>query len=144
MGMDWIAEVPARWDDTKARIVGSAPAGSFPKLADVAAGTILGAEWWRVERDGETVGYGWMDAAWGWAPVLLVVVPEAQGTGVGAYIVEQLANEARKRGLRYIFNVVSATHPDPEGVSSWLKAHGFEPSASDATMLRRQVRPTDA
>lgn len=139
--MNWIAEVPATWDADKADVIGSVPEGCFPGLKNAEEGQFLGAEWWRVERDGEVVGYGWMDAAWGWAPVLLAVRADVQGQGVGAYIVDQLEAEARKRGLHYLFNVVAATHPDPDGVKAWLQAHGFEPSASDETMLRRKVRP---
>ena len=140
MSLSWIAENPAQWDADKRRVVGSAPSGSFPGLDGTDDGTILGAEWWRVEQDGQVVGYGWMDAAWGWAPVLLAVHPDAQGHGVGAFIVEQLDREAHKRGLRYIFNVIPATHPDRAGVKQWLESQGFEPSPSDETMLRRQVR----
>lgn len=139
MPLTWTAESLATWDADKARVIGAAPDGAFPDLAGREEGELLGAEWWRVEREGRVVGYGWLDATWGWAPILLAVDPDAQRDGVGAFIVQQLAKEAHKRGLAYLFNVIPATHPNKQGVRAFLEAQGFEQAPSDATMLRLKV-----
>ena len=139
MSLTWTPESLATWDADKAAVVGTAPAGAFPELEGKQDGELIGAEWWRVEQDGAVVGYGWLDAAWGWAPILLAVKPNAQRDGVGAFIVEKLKQEAHKRGLAYLFNVIPATHPDKEGVKAFLVAQGFEEAPSDPTMLRLKV-----
>jgi GNAT superfamily N-acetyltransferase len=137
MALNWISETPAKWDDDKQRIVGGAPDGVFE--IGGTPGSLVPGEWWRVEDGGKTVGYGWMDVTWGWAPVLVAVDPEAQRQGVGHFIMDQLESEAKKRGLHYIFNVIPATHPDPDGVAAWLESAGFESAQSDHKMLRRKV-----
>ncbi|MCO4748202.1 MAG: GNAT family N-acetyltransferase [Proteobacteria bacterium] len=139
MSLTWTAEGLATWDAAKANIIADAPAGAFPDLDGIGDGDMLGAEWWRVESDGTTVGYGWLDASWGWAPILLAVKADQRKSGVGAFIIENLQNEARTRGLAYLFNVIPATHPDKEGVTAFLAAQGFEPAPSDPTMLRLKV-----
>ena len=139
--MQWISESPPQWDDKKAEILGASPAGVF-RVAEAKAGDLLPGDWWRVEIDGEVVGYGWMDVTWGYAPVLVAVAPSARDKGVGSFIMDQLAAEAHKQGLAYIFNVIPVAHPDPKGLSSWLQGRGFEPSSSDDRMLRRQVNRT--
>jgi N-acetylglutamate synthase-like GNAT family acetyltransferase len=139
MPLTWTSEGLATWDAAKAAVINDAPNGAFPDLAAMSEGDLLGAEWWRVDKDGEVVGYGWLDASWGWAPILLAVKASERHSGVGAFIVERLQDEARKRGLAYLFNVIPATHPDKEGVTAFLTAQGFEPAPSDSTMLRLKV-----
>lgn len=134
--MDWSHENPARWDADKARVLADAPGVLDGDYAD---GQLVPGEWWRVSRDGVVIGYGWMDVTWGYAPILLVVAASERDSGVGGWIVDRLQEEARSRGLAYIFNVVPASVPDPEAVASWLLAHGFESSQSDGRMLRRKV-----
>ncbi len=138
MKWTWIRERPPYWDEPKARIVGGAPPGSLPPMAH-APGQILPGEWWRVEEDGEVVGYGWMDHAWGDAEVLLAVAPERQGRGIGAFILDRLEDEARALGVNYIYNVVRETHPARERVTRWLEGHGFRVSHED-NLMRRRVR----
>jgi GNAT superfamily N-acetyltransferase len=135
--MQWIHENPARWDDNKAAVLSSAP-GVYRGAQN--PGGLIAGDWWRVEADGQTVGYGWMDVTWGYAPVLLAVLPAHRKTGVGAFILDRLEDEARARGLAYLFNVIPPDLPDPEAVSSWLCAHRFESSQADGKLLRRQVR----
>jgi GNAT superfamily N-acetyltransferase len=137
MGLTWTRENPSRWDDDKQAIIGGAPEGSVQ--VDAADGELLPGAWWRVEDDGKTVGYGWMDVTWGYAPVLLAVDADAQGKGVGAFILDKLAAEAKAQGLAYIFNKIPTSHPEPERLGAWLQAHGFEAAASDSRMLRRHV-----
>jgi N-acetylglutamate synthase-like GNAT family acetyltransferase len=144
MALTWIQESPPYWDADKARIVGGAGAGIFqPSLTEREEGSLLPNDWWRVESDGKTVGYGWMDITWGDAEILLAVDPAARGRGVGTFILERLEAEARERGLHYIYNVVSDTHPDHDEVTQWLEARRFSAS-EDGKLLRAVVQPAAA
>ena len=85
MSMSWIHESPAEWDGDKARIVGGASPGVFdPRYAEASEGSLVPGEWWRVERDGRTVGYGWLDVNWGDAEILLAVDASERERGVGS------------------------------------------------------------
>ena len=138
MAWSWTHEGTARWDDDKERIVGGAPEGVFKRMTHV-PGKLVPGEWWRVsDADGTVVGYGWMDIVWGDGEVLLAVAPEAQKSGVGSYILEQLSKEAASRGLRYIYNTVRPTHPTGEAVSAWLTQRGFVADSS-GERLQKQV-----
>lgn len=136
--MQWIHENPPHWDDDKATIVGGVPSGVF-QVGPYGDGDLLAGEWWRVERDGAVVGYGWMDCTWGDAEILLAVAPDARGGGVGSFILDRLEREASTRGLNYLYNVVRETHPERDAVSRWLGARGFARSHDDES-LRRAVR----
>lgn len=138
MSFEWIHEDAPRWDEAKSAIIGGAPAGVF-NLANYRAGEVIPGEWWRVEQEGAVLGYGWMDAIWGEAQVLLAVDPAHRGRGVGTFILARLEREAAARGLNYLYNVVSPTHPDSRGITEWLKARGFDRSHDDES-LRRRVR----
>ncbi len=138
MARVWIHETPARWDPTKAAILGGAPEGAFP-ADERKHGDLLPGEWWRVEDDGAVVGYGWMDEVWGESQVLLAVDPRVRASGIGTFILDQLEREALKRGFRYLYNVVAPTHPDGQAVSRWLVRRGFRAS-EDGRELRRKVR----
>lgn len=124
MSLSWKHEPGARWDDDKQRILGGQPDGIFD-LEAMSPQKLLPGQWWRVERDGQTVGYGWMDNVAGDAEILLATDPQAQHQGVGSFILEQLEREAAARGLNYLSNVVRPTHPDPDGITRWLKKRGF-------------------
>ena len=132
----WIHEAPARWDAGKEAVLGGAPAGALDVEALRGAG-ILPGDWWRVEEDGRTVAYGFMDAVWGDAEILVAVGPGAQGQGVGAYVLERLEEEARARGLRYLYNVVPPTHPRGAEVTRWLTSRGFKSSEEGGVLRRR-------
>jgi GNAT superfamily N-acetyltransferase len=136
MKLDWIREQPANWDDDKARIVGGAPAGVFD-FGDMEPGAPLAGEWWRVDEDGATAAYAWIDTVWGDAEMLLAVDPARQGRGVGTFVLECLEMEAARRGLNYLYNVVRPSHPDKEGIAAWLEARSFEPGPDG--LLRRKV-----
>ena len=136
MSLSWIHENPPRWDAQKQRIIGGAPDGIF-ELPGWQAGDLLPGEWWRVVEDGEVAGYGWMDCTWGDAEILLVVEPGARGRGVGSFILERLEEEARARGLNYLYNVVPESHPEPERVTAWLGKRRF--SAVESGRLVRRV-----
>ena len=137
MSLTWTAEQPPRWDAEKQRIVGGVPEGSL-KIEGFSEGDSVPGEWWRVERDGRTIGYGWMDTTWDGAEILLAVDPQAQGGGVGAFILDQLDAETSEKGLNYMFNVVQAAPPRREAVTAWLEAHGFEGSGDG--QLKRHVK----
>jgi GNAT superfamily N-acetyltransferase len=137
MGLKWIHENPARWDAHKARVIGAAPAGVFD-FARYAAGDLLPGDWWRADDSGRAVGYGWMDATWGDAEVLLAVEPEAQKRGVGGFIMDRLEDEARTRGLNQLYNVIPPKHPEPEVLKAWLEKRHFRAS-EDGKVLRRVV-----
>ena len=133
---DWIRETPARWDADKHRVLG----GLAPELFGFGSpreGDALADEWWRVEDGGRVVGYGRLDDTWGDAEILVLVEPEQQRNGVGAFILEHLENEASSRHLNYIYNVVPDRHPDPETVTDWLTSRGFTPN--DVGELRKKV-----
>jgi len=136
MALSWIQEQPPRWNGPKLDIIGAAPEGAFD-FRHARVGDLLPGDWWRVEDDGRIVGYGWLDAVWGDAEILLAVAPADQGRGVGSFILEHLQTEARERGLNYLYNVVRETHPQRAAVTAWLERHGFQPSADGA--LRRAV-----
>lgn len=134
--MEWIRETPAAWDEGKAGVL----TGLDPALFGLGApqdGDALGDEWWRVEDAGEVVGYGRLDDTWGDAEILVLVAPGHRRAGVGRFVVSRLEAEACRRGLNYIYNVVPDGHPDPEQVTGWLAAHGFE--ANDVGELRKKV-----
>lgn len=132
----WIRETPARWDNDKERVLGSIAPKLFG-LGSPAVGDALGDEWWRVEDAGRVVGYGRLDDTWGDAEILVLVESERRCIGVGTFILDQLEREAGSRHLNYIYNVVPDGHPDPETVTSWLTARGFE--ANDVGELRKRV-----
>jgi len=140
MSLEWIREsgLPV-WDADKKRIVAGAPAGVFDtRYGQLAAGEQVPGEWWRVEEDGETVGYGWLEVVWGDAEILLAVAPDAQGKGVGTFVLEHLEREANERGLNYLTNVVRPTHPEAGKVTAWLQKRGFKAS-EDGRLLRGVV-----
>lgn len=137
MSLEWIHESPARWDPAKASVIGSAP----PRVFDFSkydAGALLPGDWWRVERSGKVLGYGWMDATWGDAEVLLCVSSDERASGVGTFIMDKLEEEARKRGLNHLYNVIPAAHPEPEQLRAWLTKRRYAPS-EDGKVLRRVV-----
>jgi GNAT superfamily N-acetyltransferase len=136
MSYQWIHESTPEWDDTKETIIGGAPDGIF-HLDNYRTGSVIPGEWWHVEADGEIVGYGWMDANFGDAEILLAVAPDRQGKGVGAFILERLEREASRHGLNYMYNVVAPSHPDRDGITAWLSARGFERSHDDESLKRR-------
>lgn len=139
--LTWIHESPARWDAGKARIVGDAPEGIFDtRYATLAGDALVPGEWWRVEEEGETVGYGWLEVSWGDAEILLATAPDKRGQGVGEFILRNLNDEAKARGLNYLTNVVRPTHPEAEALTRWLEARGFGP-ARDGRHVRAVADP---
>jgi GNAT superfamily N-acetyltransferase len=137
MTWHWIAEQDPRWDQEKAAALGDLPPTLFG-LGHPEVGRPLGDAWWRVEDDaGATLGYGRLDDTWGDAEILVVAAPAARGTGVGAFVLERLEQEAAARQLNYVYNVVPTRHPDGETVRDWLTAHGF--AATEVGELRKRV-----
>ena len=78
MALAWVREDTPVWDATKQSIVGGAPAGAL-EIARLGLGDLAPGEWFRVEEDGTTLGYGWMDCTWGDAEITLAVDPRRQG-----------------------------------------------------------------
>jgi GNAT superfamily N-acetyltransferase len=139
MALEWIKERTPTWDPDKARIVGAAPAGVFDaRYRTLREGGLVPGTWWRVQDAGVTVGYGWLDVVWGDAEILLAVEPGAQGRGVGAFVLERLADEARRLGLHRLYNIVRPTHPEGPKVTAFLVARGF--TVSEDGSLSRNVR----
>jgi ribosomal protein S18 acetylase RimI-like enzyme len=139
-GLVWIHETDPRFCEDKARVLGGAPKGAFDsRLLTAPPGALLPGAWWRVERDGRVVGYGWLDASWGDAEILLAVDPMEQGAGVGSFILDHLEHEARAMGLRYLTNIVRPSHPDGQTVAAWLGRRGFRAS-DDGRLLRAAAR----
>ena len=141
MSLSWIRENPAIWDANKRRIVLGAEGGVFEEsYGHLSEGSLVPGEWWRVESDGETVGYGWLDAVFGNAEILLATDPEHRKQGIGTFIVEHLDAEAKTRGLNYIYNVVQKSHPDPDEIRRWLEARGFV-GKEGGRLLKRATHP---
>jgi GNAT superfamily N-acetyltransferase len=137
VGLTWTRERAAVWDEGKRTVVGEAPAGIFDaRYRELPAGAPVPGEWWRIEEDGRLVGYGWLEVVWGDAEVLFAVAPAARRKGVGAFAVERLAEEARARGLRYMYNTVRPTHPDAAGLTAFLVKRGFKASEDGALRAR--------
>jgi ribosomal protein S18 acetylase RimI-like enzyme len=134
--LQWVHEDDPRWDADRERVFGSVPEGVF-RTAARTPGERLASDWWRAERDGRVVGYGWLDDVWGDAEILLAVEGEARSSGVGSFVLARLEEEAAARGLNYVLNVVRETHPDRAAVTAWFERHGFTP-AEDGR-LRKQV-----
>lgn len=134
--LSWVYEEDPRWDDDRRRVFATVPAGVFASASRV-RGERLGSDWWRVERDGRVVGYGWLDDVWGDAEILLAVEGGARDSGVGSFALRHLEDEAAARGLNYVVNVVRETHPQREQVTGWFLAHGF--AGTDDGRLRKRV-----
>ena len=132
----WVRERSATWDEAKRNIIGSVPSGVFDRrYTKLALGERLPGDWWRVEQSEKIVGYGWMDIVWGDAEILMAVSEKEQGSGLGTFILENLTNEAKNRGVNYVYNVVRPTHPDADTLRTWLEHRGFRASV-DGSLLR--------
>ncbi|MGK5173915.1 GNAT family N-acetyltransferase [Geodermatophilus sp. CPCC 205761] len=132
----WVADPDPHWDADRERVFASVPEGVFP-TAPGRPGERLAADWWRVEDGDRVLAYGWLDDVWGDAEILLAVEAGARGTGVGAFTLTRLEEEAAERGLNYVVNVVRDTHPERDAVTAWFLAHGFR--ADDEGRLRKRV-----
>ena len=136
MTRQWIREEPARWDQAKADAFGDL-GPDVVGLGRPDLDSPIGDQWWRVEDNGRTVGYGRLDDSWGNAEILVVVAPGDRGLGVGAFVLDELETEADRRHLNYLYNVVRPHHPDAERVITWLTSHGFAETADGE--YRKQV-----
>jgi N-acetylglutamate synthase-like GNAT family acetyltransferase len=132
----WVHEDDPRWDADRERVFATVPDGVF-RTAARAPGERLESDWWRIERDGRVVGYGWLDDVWGDAEILLALEEAARGSGAGRFALEHLEREAAARGLNYVVNVVRESHPQREQVTAWFLAHGF--AGTDDGRLRKRV-----
>jgi ribosomal-protein-alanine N-acetyltransferase len=105
--------------------------------------------WWaelaaRPRRDyvvlltgGDIVGYGGLDLGGEVADVMtLAVAPEAQGTGLGAELLELMASRAREAGAAYLLLEV---RDDNEPAKALYARAGFEV----VTVRRRYYQPGD-
>lgn len=144
MSLDWIRENPARWDADKARVVGGARAGVFDeRYRALSLGALVPGEWWRLERDGKVIAFGWLDTVFGDAEILLMVDPAVRAEGVGTFVLDRLEDEARALGLNYIYNIVRPTHPSGAELSAWLEKRGFT-KQDDGRLVRAAARPPRA
>jgi ribosomal protein S18 acetylase RimI-like enzyme len=135
--LQWVRDDDPRWDADRQRVFATVPEGVFPteRRSD---GEPLTSDWWRVVDDeGRVIGYGWLDDVWGDAEILLAVEEGARGSGVGAFVLAHLEDEAAARGLNYVVNVVRETHPQRDRVSAWFRARGF--TGTEDGRLRKQV-----
>lgn len=136
MALGWVHEDDPRWDADRERVFATVPEGVFRTTARQ-PGERLSSDWWRAEREGRVVGYGWLDDVWGDAEILLAVEDGARGAGVGAFVLGRLEAEAAAHGLNYVINVVHDTHPDRAGVIAWLERRGYV--GSDDGRLGKRV-----
>ena len=118
-------------------MIGSAPAGALD--LSFAPGSALPGDWWSVRNeDGVAVGYGWLDGTWGGdAEILLAVDASVRQQGVGSFVIGRLEDEAARRGLNYVYNIVRATHPHRDDLHDWLAVRGFRGGTSDTAMRKR-------
>jgi GNAT superfamily N-acetyltransferase len=136
MALMWTKEDAPRWDADKRRLFDATALASVGMSRHV-DDSALPDEWWRATDDtGTVLGYGWLDAEWGDAQITFFVDAARRGAGIGSFILDRLDREAAARGLNYVYNVVPATHPDPDRMRDWLTARGFRPGTGD---LRRRV-----
>jgi N-acetylglutamate synthase-like GNAT family acetyltransferase len=138
--LSWVHEDDPRWDRDRDRVFASVAEDVFPTLAR-RPGEQLTSDWWRVERDGRVVGYGWLDDVWGDAEVLLAVDGAERRTGVGEFVLARLEQEAAARGLNYVVNVVRDAHPEKDAVTTWLHGRGY--AAAEDGRLHKRVGATD-
>ncbi len=142
MGFEWIEEASPRWDADKRAMIGDAPAGVFDaRFARLADDDRVPGSWWRVEDGGRVVGYGWLDVVWGDAEITLVTRATERGRGVGAFVLEHLEDEAKRRGINYLYNTVRPNHPEHDRVSAWLQKRGFSGS-EDGSLFRTLTHRT--
>ena len=120
----WVKDEDPRWDADRERVFATVPEGVF-RTEQRTRGERLTSDWWRVEQDGRVVAYGWLDDVWGDAEILLGVEQDARGSGVGAFALTCIEEEAARRGLNYVVNVVRDTHPQRDAVDLWFRKHGF-------------------
>jgi len=145
MTREWIADAPPVWDQNKQRLVGEAADGIFDRrYRAMKPGELAPGEWWRVEEDGQVVGYGWLDLVWGDAEILLVTDPNKRGAGIGTFVLDHLAKEARQRGLNYLYNTVRPSHPGGDALASWLQGRGFTAARDGALVLASSAQPSAA
>ena len=136
MALTWVRDEHPRWDADKQRVIGQAPPGVF--TFHYVEGSALPGDWWSVLDDqGVVVGYGWLDSMWGDAEILLAVDPSMQNRGVGSFILSQLEQEAGRRGMNYVYNVVRPTHPERERLHDWLSIRGYRGSEANAELRKR-------
>ncbi|MGO1166182.1 MAG: GNAT family N-acetyltransferase [Janibacter sp.] len=134
--LTWEREERPVWGAEKARIVGSAPDGAL--ALDFADGAELPGDWF-VAKDGDTVvGLGFLDTTWGGdAEITLVVDADRQGKGVGSFVMDRLEQEARTRGINYVYNTVRDAHPSRDEVHDWLVVRGYWGNERDASLRKR-------
>lgn len=137
MSPTWTKEDRPRWDADKDRLFTDADLAAVGLAERPALGDAIADEWWSVREGDDVVGYGWLDSEWGDAQITFFVDATHRRSGVGGFIVDRLAAEARERGLSVIYNVVPDSHPDPAAVTAWLQARGFSDAGEGE--LRRQV-----
>lgn len=137
MEWTWTREKSPVWDAPKARVIGAAPEGTF--VIPWQEGDALPGDWFAATDDaGTVVGYGRLDTTWGGdAEILLAVHPDAQGKGVGGFVLGKLEDEAAKRGINYIHNTIREEDPLRDQVHDWLVVRGFVGTID--TDLRKRV-----
>ncbi|HIZ97695.1 MAG TPA: GNAT family N-acetyltransferase [Candidatus Janibacter merdipullorum] len=134
--LTWEREARPVWDADKARIAASAPDGALG--LDFADGAELPGDWF-LAKDGESVvGLGVLDTTWGGdAEITLVVDGSRQGEGIGSFVMDRLEQEARTRGINYVYNTVRDTHPQRDEVHDWLVVRGYWGNERDASLRKR-------
>lgn len=134
--LTWEREGRPVWDADKARIVASAPDGAL--ALDFADGTELPGDWFLAKDGEEVVGFGSLDTTWGGDAEITLAVDDAQkGRGVGSFVMGRLEQEARQRGINYVYNTVRDAHPQRDEVHDWLVVRGYWGNERDASLRKR-------
>ena len=108
----------------------------------VAAGYLAGRyAGWVCEDEGEIVGFGTGDAATG-EILVIAVLPEYEGKGIGKRLLELVSESLSERGCRRLWLAAS---PDPAiRAHGFYRAHGWAPKGGkDANGDEILVRETD-
>lgn len=120
--MDWIQEVPAKWDDDKQKLIKE---GAF-NLGSPAIGGELNGKWYRMQIEGGAViGYGWITESGGDAEISVAVAEEHKGNGLGGRIIDKLCEEAAGMGYISVTAVVCNENPDAKRLMEFLYKRGF-------------------
>ncbi|WP_408899696.1 GNAT family N-acetyltransferase (plasmid) [Nocardioides sp. R1-1] len=84
------------------------------------------------------MGYRRLDISWGGdAEIFLAVERSAQQRGIGSFILASLEDEAARRGINYVFNVIR-DHAQRVYVHDWLVVRGVR-GAIDGDLRKRVV-----
>ena len=132
------------WDDTKRRFIVEESPGAF-RILSPCLGAQLSGHWWRVELDGDTVGYAWLSIEEeGVAELSVAIGKHFRSQRVGRTVLGELEREAAQLGFKRVIGVVQSENPQQEKILSWLFDEGYSACAlPDLDAAKRVVKRQD-